>query len=215
MKQIIALLLIMLTACNRPFVETEATHPSGLRVIKNTLQTQVSPPITATQSMGEVSIEHAQIIYYDVTGSTARELRASMDEVGPRDSSDGNKPVDAFMDWYISWNWPGYRTDKCDLSAASVTYSIKVMMPHWEAPADASPELASQWSKYMQALALHEQGHVNIIVNNYLDVKTAIQDATCLTAEAAAQKVLDSLRELNSSYDSETKHGETQGAIFP
>ena len=137
-----------------------------------------------------------------------------MDELGPRDSSDGNKPVDAFMDWYISWNWPGYGTEKCDLSAVSVTYRIKVIMPRWEAPADAPPELISKWEKYMQALAFHEQEHVNIIADNHLSVKTAIQSATCSTAEAAAQKALDSLRELNSNYDRETKHGETQGAVF-
>ncbi len=230
MKQIIALTLLfsMLAACSQAPVKFQTVHPSGTQVVKLTLPTHVPLPIpsstftpvpvvsaTATRFIGQVSIEHAQIIYYDITGSSANELRASMDESGPRDSSDGNKPVDAFTDWNISWNWLGYGTDKCDLSAASVTYRIKVIMPRWEAPADASPELISKWEKYVETLALHEQEHVNIIVDNYLSVKTAIQGATCSTAEAAAQKVLDSLRELNSNYDRGTKHGESQGAVFP
>jgi len=227
MKQIIALtlLLSMLTACSRAPVKAQTINSSEIQTARTTPPTHVPSPTdmftpvpivsaTATWFIGQVSIEHAQITYYDITGSTAKELRSSMDESGPRDSSDGNKPVDAFTDWYISWNWPGYGTEKCDLSAASVTYRIKVIMPRWEAPADASPELVSKWEKYMQALAFHEQEHVHIIADNYLSVKTAIQDATCSTAEAAAQKALDSLRELNSNYDRETKHGETQGAVF-
>jgi predicted secreted Zn-dependent protease len=69
--------------------------------------------------IGEVSIEHAQVIYYDITGSTESELRKSMDQLRPKDPYDNNRPVDAYTDWYISWNWPGYGTDNCDLTAAS------------------------------------------------------------------------------------------------
>jgi predicted secreted Zn-dependent protease len=164
---------------------------------------------------GEASIEHAEIIYYDITGSTANELRRSMDKLRPKDPYDGNKPVDSYTDWYISWNWPGYGTDPCDLSAAVVTYTIKVIMPRWKAPANAFPELVAKWEKYIQSLVLHEKEHVTNIANNYLHVKTAIQSGTCSTAEAKAQKALDVLREFDSRYDRETKHGETQGAVFP
>jgi predicted secreted Zn-dependent protease len=225
---VVTLLFSMLTACSQSPAKSQVTNPPEKQVFKLPLQTHVPAPIlvsmvtpdpavaaTATWSIGQVSIEHAQVVYYDITGSTVNELRASMDEIGPRDSSDGNKPVDAFVDWHISWTWPGYRTDACELSAASVTYSIKVIMPRWEVPADAPPELVSKWEKYMQTLAWHEQGHVNLIVDNYPSIKAVIQNATCSTAEAAAQKTLETLRELNSNYDNETKHGETQGAVFP
>ena len=171
--------------------------------------------VTATQSANQAAIEHAQIIYYDVTGSTASELRASMNELRTKDPYDNNHPVDAYTDWYISWNWPGYGTNNCDLSAASVTYSIKVSLPRWNAPANTSPELIAKWETYIQLLTFHEKGHVDNVVNNYLSVKIAIQGATCSTAEAEAQRALESLRKFDSSYDSETKHGETQGAVFP
>lgn len=161
------------------------------------------------------SIEHADIVYYDITGSTADELRASMNELRPKDPHDDNKPVNSYTDWYIAWNWPGYGTDNCDLSAANVTYTITVIVPRWKAPADASPELIAQWGIYIQSLIFHEKGHVENVVNNYLSVQTAIRGATCLTAEAEAQKALEVLREFDSSYDNETRHGESQGAVFP
>lgn len=170
---------------------------------------------TATNYVGQVTIKHAKIIYYDTSGTTASELRNSMNAVRPKDPFDSNKPVDSYTDWYISWNWKGYGTGTCDLSTAVVTYTIKVTVPRWNVPSDASPELIAKWEKYLQTLALHEQGHVDNIVNNYLDVKTAINGATCSTAEAAAQNVLVELRKFDKKYDLETSHGESQGAIFP
>jgi predicted secreted Zn-dependent protease len=218
----------MLTACGWLSFEPQTIAPAETRPDEATLQPSIPSPVpaspfppepivvaTATSFTSQVSIEYAQIIYYDATGSTADEIRASMNELRPKDPYDNNKPVDAYTDWYISWNWPGYGTDNCDLSAADVTYSIKVTVPRWSAPADASPELIAKWENYIQRLTLHEKGHVDHIVNNYLSVKTAIQRATCSTAETEAQKALVPLREFDASYDSETKHGESQGAVFP
>jgi predicted secreted Zn-dependent protease len=173
------------------------------------------PPEVATQAMDQITIDNARIIYYDITGSTARELRASMDKLRPKDPYDKDRPVDAYTDWYVSWTWPGYGTDDCDLSATVVDYRIQVILPHWEPPANAFPELVNQWKAYINNLVLHEKGHVDNILNHYLDVKAAIQNATCSTAEAEAQSVLDQLRQFDSNYDRETRHGETQGAVFP
>jgi predicted secreted Zn-dependent protease len=172
-------------------------------------------PPPETSSTDEITMEYVQIQYYDVTGSTACELRMSMNELRPKDPYEHDRSVDAFTDWYISWNWPGYGTDDCDLSAAVVEYRIQVILPRWEPPADAPPELIIQWKTYIHNLVIHEKGHGDNILNHYLDVKTAIQSATCSTAEAAAQKVLDQLRQFDTNYDSETRHGETQGAVFP
>ena len=160
-------------------------------------------------------IADKQIIYYDITGSTASELRTSMDMLRLKDPYHKDRPVDAYTDWHISWNWPGYGTDNCDLSAAVVDYRIQIILPRWEPPVSASPELITQWNTYIWSIVLHEKGHVDNIVNHYLDVKTAIQRATCSSAEAKAQMVLDQLRRFDSNYDSQTRHGETQGAVFP
>jgi len=216
---LLALPISILTACAPQITESSKVIPS---------QTQFSQPVpthtfvpmpttsaTPTPLIGQVSIEHVQVIYYDITGSTESELRKSMNQLRPKDPYDNNRPVDAYTDWYISWNWPGYGIDTCDLTAAVVSYKIKLTVPRWQAPANASHELIAKWDKYIQSLVLHEKGHVENVVNNYLSVKTAIQSATCTTADAAGQKALEPLRKFDSSYDSETKHGATQGAIFP
>ena len=160
-------------------------------------------------------LEHAEVEYYDVSGSTPDELRVSMNERRPTNPFDAHRAFDAYTDWYISWDWPGYGSNACNLAAALVTYEIQVILPGWQPPGNASPELITKWEKYIHSLVIHEQGHVDHIVNHYLDVETAIRNATCATAEAAAQRVLVDLRAFDLSYDRETNHGETQGAVFP
>ncbi len=210
---VLTLLFSVLTACSGSPLGIQNGVPSPAPTDIFTTAPIITP--TATAFIGQVSIEQAQIIYYDVTGSTAAEIRASMDKSRPKDPYDSNRPVDAYTDWYISWSWHGYGTDHCDLSTASVTYTINVSMPRWRVPADASPELIAKWETYIQSLISHEKGHVNNVVNNYLSVKAAIQSATCSTADSEAQKALVPLREFDANYDRQTKHGEAQGAVFP
>ncbi len=210
---VFALLFSVLTACSGSPLRIQTSAPSPAPTDTFIPAPMITPTVTAF--IGQVFIDHAQIIYYGVSGSTADEIRASMDKSRPKDPYDGNRPVDAYTDWYISWSWPGYGTDHCDLSTASVTYTINVIMPRWKVPTDASPALIAKWETYIQSLISHEKGHVNHVVNNYLSVKAAIQSATCSTADSAAQKALIPLREFDANYDRQTKHGEAQGTVFP
>jgi predicted secreted Zn-dependent protease len=140
-------------------------------------------------------------------------MRQQLDSLSPV-GFDGYKG-DATTNWRINWGWDGYGNSSCDLTTANVTYSIEVTMPRWQAPQDASPELITKWNNYIQALAEHEKGHVDNIVANYKSVEDAIKNATCDTAEAAAQAALDPIRQYDIDYDAETNHGATQGARFP
>ena len=171
------------------------------------------PSETSITSIQEVNISNAEIIYYDITGTTESELRGQLDALSPL--GDANFKGDATTNWRINWNWPGYGTSDCDLTHAEVTYSIQVTMPRWSSPADADPQLVSKWNSYIEALALHEKGHVDFVVKNYKSVETVIQNASCETAEDAAQAALEPIRQMDIDNDAETGHGATQGARFP
>jgi predicted secreted Zn-dependent protease len=174
----------------------------------------LSTPPNESRDPIQIEIENATMIYYTITGSTANELRQEMSKLGTLDPDDGLR-YDARTDWYISWNWPGYGESECDLSQTSINYDIKVTVPFWKPSSDIDPALVNRWNHYMNNLAMHEQGHVNIILNHYLKVRDAIQAATCDTAEEVAQEAANELRVLNQEYDKQTGHGETQGAVFP
>lgn len=217
----LALFFCLLSSCTPSPIKPQATNlpqTQSAEVTSTPADTITPSPtitFTTTPVASQIAMENVQIVYYDVQGSTAEGLRASMNESRPRDPHDDNHPVDSYTDWYVSWNWPGYGTATCDLSAAVLTYHINIIMPRWDPPDNASPELIAKWKIYLQNLLIHEKGHVDNVVNNYLNIQTAIQSGTCLTAEMEAQKALETLRKFDADYDSATKHGEAQGAVFP
>jgi predicted secreted Zn-dependent protease len=173
----------------------------------------LASPTLEPAAVGLVHIPNALIVYYDISGSNESELRAQLDSLGPV-GFDGYKG-DATTNWDIRWNWPGYGSGSCDLSAATVSYEIEVVIPRWMPPENTPPELVAKWTNYIRVLAEHEKGHVDFIVANHQSVTDAIKEATCDTAEAAGQAVLTFIRQHDIDYDAATDHGATQGARFP
>ena len=84
-----------------------------------------------------------------------------------------------------------------------------------QVPADASPELVAKWERFMQGIVTHWEPRVEHLVNNISTVKSAIQGASCSTADAAAQNVVETVREFNRNYNEQTDCGKNQGARFP
>jgi predicted secreted Zn-dependent protease len=76
-------------------------------------------------------------------------------------------------------------------------------------------ELIDAWNRYIDALAVHESGHVDIVMNNLADLKAQIAASTCETYGDVAQAWLDNVNQASADYDTTTNHGETQGAVFP
>lgn len=161
----------------------------------------------------EVDIPDAKVHYYTIYGDTQEKLRAQLDFKAPV-GFDGYRG-DATTYWYISWNWPGYGRSNCQLERARVSLDVSVTFPRWKPPPSAPPELIEKWNRYVLALAQHEANHVKNVVTLAPKVNDAIQAATCQTAEAAAQQVLNEIRHGDAQYDARTNHGETEGARFP
>jgi predicted secreted Zn-dependent protease len=169
--------------------------------------------VASPTAVGLVDIPNATIVYYDVAGSTENELRAQLDALGPV-GYDGYKG-DSTTQWIMRWSWPGYGSSSCDLSAAEVTYDIRVILPRWKSPENAGPDLVAKWTNYTRQLAEHEKGHVDFVVAHYPSIADAVKAAQCETAEVAAQAALARIRQHDVDYDAATHHGATQGARFP
>ena len=192
------LMLLLLTAC----------MPAPVRVEPNA----AAIPLTQT-ALASIQIPDARIIYYDIDGASAGQLRTQLDLLGPL-GIDGYKG-DATTRWYIHWDWPGYGTSDCDLIQAQISYEIEVVLPRWKMPAKADPGLMGQWAAYMEALIEHEKGHVEYVVRHSANVLDAIKYADCETAEGEAHKILQAIRVHDIEYDAATDHGKAQGARFP
>jgi predicted secreted Zn-dependent protease len=152
--------------------------------------------------------------YYDVAGMTARQVRAQLNRLGPIDPND-RKRMDAMTLWDFKWNWPGYGTAKCDLSAATVEYKIDLTLPRLVVNDETPTAVKLKWNIFLNALTEHELGHVTFAREHAADVLAAIKGSTCLAADAAAQRVLAEITRHDIEYDAETDHGVKQGVHLP
>jgi predicted secreted Zn-dependent protease len=153
---------------------------------------------------------------YLVTGSTENEIRASLNAKRPGE-------YDARTTWHVSWSYASaMRSGRCRVASSKVHTKIAFTYPRWVAPADATSKLKAKWSTYMAKLRVHEAGHARIG-----RVVAARVHATLARANAKDCRALDRAlpalvkphytwgNAADRSYDRRTKHGETQGAVFP
>ncbi len=156
---------------------------------------------------------------YDVVGSTLSQLRACSALLGP--SPDGRRHA-AYTRWEIRWRYE-HRLMEGRWSAVDVRVTAVVTrtLPRWSPVRSAEPSLAVEWARYLEALTLHEQGHLLIAA----EAGRAVHEALLALAPCETREALDALagetaraitarhRDEERAYDALTDHGATQGCV--
>ncbi len=157
----------------------------------------------------EIRIAGVDMDYYDVSGSSAVEIRHNLNRQHVHGGFDG------YTGWNVHWNWPGFGSNTCDLDSASLQTDVRVRLPRWQPPRDADPALVLKWNNYLGSLAHHEQGHVQLARQGFAKMQQILQSSSCAEADAKLNAVLGEMRQADLRYDADTGHGSTQGAKFP
>ena len=158
-------------------------------------------------------IPNLTIEYYDVSGRTPQEIRASINAVRPSDANDGRR-VDGLARWQLRWSW---RTTgrACDLSEPQIDFSATILMPRLVDKETVAPRVLTRWRTYIAALERHEAGHVRRPFERGNEIAAAIRASTCEGVAEAAQRAYQDIARPDVEYDRATRHGATEGAIFP
>lgn len=177
--------------------------------------------------LSEVAVSNPNVTvktnYYTITGSTAQQLRQQMNQKGHIDPLSGRR-YDAYTGWQISWYYnTTLNNNQCKLHSAKVNTTITFTLPQWKIPSNASQALQTKWNKYINALIQHEKGHEQngILASNEIlqRLQTIPSNPSCETlkqnANQLANQVIKKYNQKDITYDKMTKHGITQGAIFP
>jgi predicted secreted Zn-dependent protease len=163
------------------------------------------------------------IEYRDISGNSGDALSAALRQVGT--SNENGDRFAASTRWQLRWNFrveqhPGA---SCGLASAKTELDIRMTLPRWIPPKNASPALVKKWNTFADALRKHEDGHRDIAIEAarvVTDRASAVPpENDCATLKKRLERIADdTLREYKdkeSSYDVTTMHGETQGATFP
>jgi predicted secreted Zn-dependent protease len=164
----------------------------------------------------------AEIVYYDVVGDSAKELRHQLDTNGPL-GEDG-KRVDGHTDWHVAWTYQyAPAAGSCKLTELEITLTATIILPRWTAGDETSSALVKRWQSYIAALRVHEDGHYSHGVRAAEEIKSlgqsfGISDDCSTMAKRfddQAASILEKYSLADAAYDADTKHGRTQGATFP
>lgn len=175
-------------------------------------------------SIGSANAEPAVTVetgYYSIIGTSARELRQQMHRFGPKDSGGA---YDAYTRWHVRWRYD-YRQDGRQCAIARVTSSADVTftLPNWKNSSEGPGELQQKWRDYLSALQQHEEGHKTFALRAAAEIEDAIAAMPAATscadlaqkANAIGERIVNHYRQEERAYDAHTRHGATQGAVFP
>jgi predicted secreted Zn-dependent protease len=150
--------------------------------------------------------------YYDVSGTTAEEIRRAMNARRPTDTNDG-QPVDALTSWSLTWGVTA-GPNGCDLSQARIMFRAKVILPRLSDPASVPAPLRDRWQAFVAGLERHEAYHVRHAWENRSEVLRAIRASSCATWNQAAEAAIRRIAQEQRDYDVRTRHGATEVPSF-
>jgi len=194
-------------AAPEPTTQAQMPHPPSAR--------GCLPTRERVSAVAGVSVQE-RCKLYDVSGTTAYALRASLDAHGPG-------AYDASTGWHVRWRYDLTvpNSGDCSVSGSSVSLIVTVTFPRWSHPRGAVA-LRHLWLSYMEDLKLHEAGHAAIAIRAANRIARELRNASAPTCEKTrrsangqAHRIVLDARKRSSAYDVTTDHGATQGAIFP
>lgn len=158
--------------------------------------------------------------FYEVKGSTADELHAALLRDGPRlegRSLFGSARSDIV--WKAQWV---QGLGGCRVTSLDVLLRSTALLPRFRATPEVDSALIARWSAFERALASHEAGHIDFGRAAEQEMRTALGRETAPTCalleqqmKVEADRVLAKLRQRNQEYDIRTRHGATEGVLWP
>lgn len=164
-----------------------------------------------------------RIEYYTVSGATAEEIQADLQRLGPKIES--GKRFHGLTTWELAWKYRNARDGRqCWVTSVTTYVTITTVLPKWEPPSGpVNAALVAKWDRYINALTRHEEGHQRYGIEAAHEIDRRIMKLprypNCDLLEQAVRKtgneVLTQAKEKSTRYDVRTRHGATQGAVFP
>jgi predicted secreted Zn-dependent protease len=128
--------------------------------------------------------------YYDVSGTTIEELRASIDAQRPKDAATA-LAIPSSAAWTIGVGLKKETTGKvCKVIAATPTFKAEVVMPRLVTTEGVAAPVLAEWQRYVASLEAKQAATLSSTYGRLSEVEKAVMASTCEGAAAAANKAI-------------------------
>ena len=175
-----------------------------------------------TPSVNDSSAVHitADETLYNITGNTPEALLTAMQRGGPHI---GDTPFFGRTSWYVQWQLHYQPINEgCVMQQVDVWLNIETILPKWTPPSDAPQTLKHDWQTFYDRLENHEKAHFKNGVEAAEHIIAALRSmkaGSCSNLEATANKqareIMNHYLEQERLYDEHTRHGATEGVVWP
>jgi predicted secreted Zn-dependent protease len=187
----------------QPVAPTEAQKPAAAAAPAPS----ATPPLPASPLLTAVPSD-VKVEYYDVQG---------VDRASLMNALNARTAGHAQSSWKLSYQYQP-RREKGLCAAGSITTKLELAMtlPRWSPPADASQDLISRWSRYVDALMSHENARLEPARELERALKPALLSvpgvADCATLDSAVSRRYEALREEVKAREAQSTG--TQSLVF-
>ena len=160
--------------------------------------------------------------YYEVCGCCEEELHCDLKKKCVT-WTDGNK-YDSLTSWDVKWDHTfNQASGTCAINSFKPIIEVNFRYPKWKRSDDAPQSLMEKWDRYLKNLITHENGHRDRVVEAAAALSLAVAQLspapTCADLDnnvrALFRERMKIMNKDQREYDEVTKHGTTQGAVFP
>ncbi|MBI3790791.1 MAG: DUF922 domain-containing protein [Gemmatimonadetes bacterium] len=158
---------------------------------------------------------------YDVHGRTAVEVRRSINTAGVKVLG---ASYAGELTWLINYRYNTNATGlgSCAVRNLQVDIETRTALPRWVDVDSVDTTLRAQWGAFITALRAHEEGHRRIALEAAAAVRRRLEDLRVndcsqygREADDAFKQIIRTFNARDVEYDAATRHGATQGAIWP
>lgn len=149
-----------------------------------------APVPTAPTVSPLAQIPGVTIQYYDVTGLTIADMRASIEAQRPKDPTTG-QAVPASVKWSVGTRVKKERLgNACKVIGATPTFKAEVVMPRLATVEGVTAPVLAEWQRYVGSLKAQQAATVRPIYERLSEVEKAVLASTCDGAGDAANKAI-------------------------
>ncbi len=164
-----------------------------------------------------------KIVTYQVTGKTPNDISKSLEANALSDPHEPGSRFYALTKWQLSGNWATKPSTRgCEVTSGEISVVMTMTLPLLTTTG-VPPDTLKKFNTFVDKTVLHESGHVELVLQGARDYQRTlgnfapVSDCEGLKAQLSNlyRRSFDTIDAVNVDYDVKTKHGLTQGAVFP